>query len=176
MLPYIIITIVFIIGLFIVLLIADNDKLKEKYIKIKAANESIGSLLKKKLELCNKIVKYIDEKNDNDICKDVKISNAKELNSFELNEKLNNLYSKILEIVEYNKEVILDDDENKKVAKLKDLSLELLGAQKYYNENAESLNKLVGKIPYNLVSKFKGYKRVKLYENEKKEIFEILKK
>ncbi len=176
MLPYIIITILLVIGLFIVLLIADNYKLNELYIKIKEANENVSILLKKKLETCNKIVKIIDEKNEDELCKEQKVSNAKELSSFELNEKCNDLYNRIIEIVDYNKDVILDDEETKKVNKLKELNLELLGVQKYYNENAEVMNKLVGRIPYNLVSKFKGYKKVKFYENTKKEIFEILKK
>jgi len=176
MLPYIIITILLVIGLFIVLLVSDNYKLNERFIKIKEANESVSILLKKKLEGCNKIVKIIDEKNDNELCKDYKVNNSKELSNFELNEKVNNLYNRIIEIVDYNKDVILDDDETKKLNKLKDLNLELLGTQKYYNENATDMNKLVGRIPYNIVSKFKGYKRVKLYENTKKEIFEILKK
>ena len=176
MLPFILITILLVVGLFIVVLVSDNYKLNEKYIKIKDANENISVLLKKKLEGCNKIVKIIDEKNDDELCKEYKVNNYKELSNFELNEKVNDLYNRIIEIVDYNKDVILDDEENKKVSKLKELNLELLGIQKYYNENAKEMNRLVGRIPYNLVAKFKGYKRVKLYENTKKEIFEILKK
>ena len=176
MLPYILITILLVVGLFIVVLISDNFKLNERYIKIKEANENISILLKKKLEGCNKIVKIIDEKNEDELCKEFKINNSKDLSNFELNDKVNDLYNRIIEIVDYNKDVILDDDETKKLNKLKDLNLELLGVQKYYNENAKDMNKYVGRIPYNLVAKFKGYKRVKLYENTKKEIFEILKK
>ncbi len=104
------------------------------------------------------------------------MSDSEELDSISLNKKLNEYYYKIIEIVEYNVELVLSDDGNKNLKKLKKVTLELIGVEKYYNENAIIFNKLLKRFPNNILGKMKKYTKLETYDNSKKERFEMLNK
>ena len=50
----------------------------------------------------------------------------------------------------------------------------ILGSTKFYNDNVVVFNQLVSGFPSNLVGLIWGYKRKEFYNNEKKEMYEIL--
>ncbi len=167
---------VFLIAVMVILIKYNRDKISDLLIKIHEAEENIHILINKKIELILNINNCIEEKSD-----DIKIDNIdditnKELNIYEQNSMLNNCYNQILEIVDYNNNVVLDDEEYKNVKKLKDVSISLIGVQNYFNDNIEILNESINKFPANLITKSKKIKKRELFINEKNEIFEILKK
>ena len=113
---------------------------------------------------------------DNKYNDEFNMSDSEELDSINLNKKLNEYYYKILEIVEYNVELVLSDDGSKNLKQLKKLTLELIGVEKYYNENAIIYNKLLRRFPNNIIGKMNKYSKLETYDNSKKERFEMLNK
>ena len=57
---------------------------------------------------------------------------------------------------------------------LNDNEEDIIGAIKFYNDTVVDFNKLVVVFPSNLIAIFKRYKKLDFYNNEKREIFEIL--
>ncbi len=174
--PYIIVSVLLIIAILVIIFKVSYDKLTDCNIKIVEGKETINVMLKKKLELILNIANEIEDVSDNKYQDELVMATEDELDSIELNKKLNNDYNKILEIVVYNAEVVLSDKGTKNLDEAKKLTLELIGVENYFNENATSYNKMLKRFPYNIIGKLKKYRKQGLYENEKKEIFEILKK
>ena len=173
---FLIVAIVVIIAILVIMFITSYNKFQIALIKISEACENIDILLYKKMELITNINNIIEEKKEK---KKIDIDDTiheGQLSTFDLNKKLNQYSNEILEIVEYNKDVKLNDDEMKLVEELKKYNNDLLGAEKYYNVNVVEFNKLVKCFPSNIVGKIKGYKIKDFYSNEKEEIFEMLKK
>ena len=50
----------------------------------------------------------------------------------------------------------------------------IVGAIKFYNDTVVEYNKLIVSFPSSIVGFFKRYKKKEFYNNEKREIFEIL--
>ena len=171
-----IITIVLIIVVIILVLKGKKDKIDDMLIKINEAEENIKLLLKKKMELVVNINNYIEDKSEEPLFEDKDSLTNKELDTYEQNTMLNSYYYKILELVDYNGNIILDDDEYKDVDKLKAVSINLKGVETYYNDNIEIYNDYITKFPASVVAKSKKIKIKEPYVNEKSEIFEILKK
>jgi len=174
--PYIIVSVLLIIAILVIVFKVSYDKITDLNIKITEGKETINVMLKKKLELILNIVNEIEEVSDNKYQDELVMTTEEELDSVELNKKLNNDYNKILEIVVYNAEVVLSDKGTKNLDEAKKLTLELIGVENYFNENAREYNKMLKRFPYSIIGKIKKYRKQGLYENEKKEIFEILKK
>ena len=176
MLPYIIVTVVLIITILFIIFKVGYDKLNDSNIKTTEGKETINVMLNKKLELTIKIIDEMEAISDNKYNDEFNMSDSKELDSISLNKKLNEYYYKIIEIVEYNVELVLSDDGNKNLKKLKKVTLELIGVEKYYNENAIIFNKLLKRFPNNILGKMKKYTKLETYDNSKKERFEMLNK
>ena len=132
-------------------------------------------MLDKKLDTIIRINKFIEEKNEEKKIPGEEKLDKKGLNSFDLKKELDKYNKKIIEITDYNKEIIFDDDEVAILDDLNDLNIDLLGAEKYYNDNVVIYNKLIKCFPSNWVAKICKYKIKDFYSNEKEEIFEILK-
>ena len=151
--PYIIVSVLLIIAILVIVFKVCYDKLTDCNIKIKEGTETINVMLKNKLELILKIANELEEISDNKYQDELVMTTEDELNSVELNKKLNNDYNKILEIVVYNAEVVLSDKGSKNLDVTKQLTLELIGVENYYNENATAYNKMLRKFPYNIIGK-----------------------
>ena len=52
--------------------------------------------------------------------------------------------------------------------------IELTAAIKFYNDGVVVFNKLISSFPSNILAFFKRYKKKEFYNNEKREIFDIL--
>ena len=98
------------------------------------------------------------------------------LNNFELNKELAKFDKIIIELTDYNKEIVFDDQEEESFDKLAKININRLAIEKYYNDNVTIFNKAIEKFPSNIIAKFKKYDEKELFSNEKEEIFEILKK
>lgn len=176
MIIFIIISIIVILSIIGIVLVLNYNKIQIAMIKISEAQENIDILLNKKIELITNINNIIEDKNKNKKIDILENTASIVLNSFDLNKKLNEYNNKILEIVEYNKDVKFNDKEMNLVQELKKYNNDLLGAEKYYNDNVVEYNKLIKCFPSNIVSKIFRYKLKEFYSNETEEIFDILKK
>lgn len=173
---YVLISIVIVVlAIILSIYVIHYNKFQVAIIKISEAEENISILLDKKLDMIIRINKFIEEKNEEKKIPGVEKLDKKGLNSFDLKKELDKYNKKIIEITDYNKEIIFDDDEVAILDDLNDLNIDLLGAEKYYNDNVVIYNKLIKCFPSNWVAKICKYKIKDFYSNEKEEIFEILK-
>lgn len=168
--------VIVIVAIIFAIYVSNYNKFQVSIIKISAAEENINILLKKKFELIVRINNFIEEKKTESKMIGLDGLEKKNLNNFELNTELDKYNKKIIEITDYSKEIIFDDDEEKILKELSLVNIELLAAQRYYNDNVVKYNELIKCFPSNLVSRLCKYKIKNFYSNEKEEIFEILKK
>lgn len=176
MLLYIIIIIFFIvISLLFSIFIINYNKFQTAIIKISEAEENINILLKKKLELISRVKNFIEDKKEDYKITGLEKLEKQELNTFELNVELEKYNKKIMEITDYDKSVIFDDDEILVIKELYNINTECLASERYYNDNVVTYNNLIKCFPSNIIAKICKYKFKDFYSNEKEEIFEILK-
>lgn len=117
-----------------------DEALRQKYDIIAKLNIAIKKVVTKK----DYLKEYID-------LKDKRISN------YELDRKLTEAYNIIMEVkIDYQE---LDTKEfNKGLKDIAHLNETLTSCKTYYNENTSELNKIIRKIPTNIVAKIHGYK------------------
>lgn len=166
--------IVVVIILFIALFIISDNKFKLANIKIDKANEDIDLYLQKKRELLERSRPIIKKELKKESFMD-------DLN--DINEDIDNFQNHLLLKKCYN-ELFKSLDENEKLYKSKTLvkiledlnnnEENIVGAIKFYNDTVVDFNKLVVSFPSKIVATFKKYKKLDFYNNEKREIFEIL--
>ena len=76
----------------------------------------------------------------------------------------------------YKTQKLLNNEKIAKlIEKLDDDNINLSAIIKYYNDSATKLNNKISTFPANIIRIFFGYKRKELYQDEKREIYEILK-
>ena len=177
MLFYIIIIIIGILFLILfTLFIVKGNKLKVMNLKITEAESNVSEILKDKYNLLCSIDSIMKNKGKEDLFKDLETIEIDKLNSIELNKELSKFDKMVLEVTDYNKEIVYDETEEEVFDNLIKINNDRLAIEKYYNDNASNFNKQIDKFPSGIISKFKKYKEKELFQNEKEEIFEILKK
>ena len=165
--------------LFIILFITfviKGHKLKVMNIKINEAESDISNILNKKFDLLKDINEIMKSKDKEDLFKNIEKIEVDKIDSIELNKELSKYDKIIIELTDYNKEIVFDENEEETFDKLSKVNINRLAVEKYYNDNVVEFNKSINRFPSNIISKFKKYDDKELFENEKEEIFEILKK
>lgn len=122
-----------------------------------------------------RIKNFIEDKKEDYKIAGLEKLEKQELNTFELNIELEKYNKKIMEITDYDKNIIFDDDEMLVIKELYDINTECLASERYYNDNVVTYNNLIKCFPSNIISKICKYRFKDFYSNEKEEIFEILK-
>lgn len=177
MILYIVLAVVGVLFLiFFTLLITSANKLKVLNFKIKEAENDVSDVLKDKYELLVNINNIMKTKGKEDFLKDIDSIDVEKTNSIELNNLLTKYDKLIIELTDYNKEIVFDEEEEINFEKLEKVNSDRLAIEKYYNDNAIKLNNSIDRFPASIISKIKNYDEKKLFSNEKEEIFEILKK
>ena len=170
-----IIIIIIIVSIILCIYIINYNKFQISIIRISEAEENINILLKKKLELMLRIKNFIEDKKEDYKIAGLEKLEKQELNTFELNIELEKYNKKIMEITDYDKNIIFDDDEMLVIKELYDINTECLASERYYNDNVVTYNNLIKCFPSNIIAKICKYRFKDFYSNEKEEIFEILK-
>ena len=176
MLIYIILILIIILAILLFIYAINYNKFQIAVIKISEAEENISISLDKKLDLLLRINKLIEGKKGDNKLNGIDKLDKEKLNTFELSTELDKYNKKLMEIIDFNKDISFGDKEKPILDELADAKIECLAAQKYYNDNVTIYNKLIKCFPSNLVAKICKYKIKDFYSDEKEEIFEILKK
>ena len=161
--------------LFITFIVKGN-KLKVMNYKIIEAENDISNILNEKYDLLKNINEILKTKDKEDLLKDIESINIESINKVDLNKELSKYDKIIIELTDYNKEIVFDEEEEKVFDQLSKVNIDRLAVEKYYNDNASVFNDNINRFPSSIISKFKKYDNKDLFENEKEEIFEILKK
>ena len=165
-----------VVGISIILLICTsyNNRFQLAIIKIDKAEEDIDLCLDKKKELFDrtrpiiqkelKIEEFITEL-DNDFTN---------MNNFEKHNTLKMAYNELFKTVDENEKLMKSDSLLSVLNSLNENEEDVIGAIKFYNDTVVEFNKLVVSFPSCVIAFFKRYKKKEFYNNEKREMFEIL--
>ena len=172
----IIIGVVVVIIVIVVTMIICRNKFQFTIIKMDEAENNIDILLQKKLDLLKKCQPII-KKNINDIefMDDIEDSFTNKMSHFQLHNYLKKNYNDLFKILDDNDKLYKKKNLVSILNSINENELELVAAIKFYNDNVVIFNQLIMTFPSNILKVFLGYKKKEFYNNEKREIFEILK-
>lgn len=153
-----------------------NNKFQLTIIKIDKAEEDIDIYLDKKKDLLKrtkpiikkelKLKKYMEELKEID----------ENISNFDKHIALKNIYNNLFKTLDENEKLLKSEALVKILEDLNDNEEDIIGAIKFYNDSVVEFNQLVVSFPSNVVALIKRYKKKDFYNNEKREIFEILNK
>ena len=171
----IIIGIVVVIAIILILIVVAHNKFNFAAIKIDEAESNIEIYLDRKKDLLDrsrpiinkelKLEDFLDELEDYDKDK---------LNHFEMNELLTDCYNKFIKKIDENEKLLKSETIVNIIDEINDNEIARVGTIKYYNDSVVTFNKLVKSFPTNIYALFARYKEKAFYNDEKKEIYEIL--
>ena len=151
-----------------------NNKFQLNIIKIDKAEEDIDlylenkkTLLGRTIPVVKKALKVKEFLPELETCTD-------DLNNFDKHNLLKNIYNELFKTIDENEKLLKSDSLLKILEELNDNEEDIIGAIKFYNDSVVEFNKLVVSFPSNFLALVKRYKKLEFYNNEKREIFEIL--
>lgn len=165
-----------IVGLSIVLCIyvIYNNKFQFAIIKIDKAEEDIEIYLQKKLELLNRTRPIIKkELKLDDYMTELDIS-FDDINNMETHNILKNVYNGLFKTLDEHEKLLKSDTLVSILESLNNNEEDIVGAIKFYNDTVVEYNQLIVSFPSKIIAIIRRYKKKDFYNNEKREIFEIL--
>ena len=151
-----------------------NNKFQLTIIKIDKAEEDIDIYLENKKTLLGRTIPVVKKAlKIKEFIPELETCND-ELNNFEKHNLLKNIYNELFKTIDENEKLLKSDSLVKILEELNDNEEDIVGAIKFYNDSVVEFNKLVVSFPSNLIALIKRYKKLEFYNNEKREIFEIL--
>lgn len=171
----IVLLIIVIVAIITFICIICKNKFDFAIIKIDEAESNIDIYLDKKLDLLKRACTIVK--------KELKIktflSSLEEvdgLNHFEFNDLLDDNYNELLIKIDENDKLSKSKKLKEILDDLEDNEEDRIGTIKFYNDAVVIFNSLVKAFPSNIYGFFRGYKKKEFYNDEKKEIYEILNK
>lgn len=159
-----------------IIVIVYHNKFQFAIIKIDEAENNIDILLQKKLDLLNRAKPIIKKKLKlKDFLEDLDNISDKNLDHFQINIELKQNYNELFQILDDNEKLLKNESLVSIVRDINDNEVELVAAIKFYNDNVVLFNQLIKAFPSNVIAFFCRYKKKDFYNNEKREIYEILK-
>lgn len=151
------------------------NKFRFAIIKIDEAENNIDVLFEKKIELLERTRPIIKKelKTDN-FLDDIEFLNESEINHFEMNLSLKKLHEELNKVLDNNEKLFKSEALISIIEEINNNDDAILGSTKFYNDNVVIFNQLIGTFPSNVIGLFCRYKRKDFYNNEKKEMYEIL--
>ena len=169
-----ILTIIVVISLLLFIFVIINNRFALSIIKIEKAEEDIELYLQKKQDLLSR-TKPILKKELKTKKVLLELDNISEnANNFELHNILKSTYNELFKILDENEKLLKSDNLVKILDSLNSNEENIVGAIKFYNDTVVEFNQLIATFPSSVVAFFKRYKKKDFYNNEKREIFEIL--
>lgn len=163
-----------IVGFILFIATIINNRFKFAIIKIEKAEEDINLYLQKKKELIERTIPIIKkELKLKEYLNDINSIND-ETNNFNKNDILKKLSNEIYKTIDENEKLYKSDSLMSIINDLSDNEENIVGAIKFYNDTVVDYNKLAISFPTNIIALVKRYKKKQFYNNEKREMFEIL--
>lgn len=170
----IILGIIVFISLILLIMTIFSNKFKLAVIKIQKAEEDIDIYLQKKKELLDRTRPIVmKELKLDDFITDLNIP-LDNINNFESNDILKNCYNTLLKTIDDNDKLLKSEALNTILDDLGENEENIIGAIKFYNDTVVDFNRLIVSFPSNIIALLKKYKKKVFYNDEKKEMFEIL--
>ena len=173
----IILGVVIFVALILIFVNIIYNKFQFAIIEMEEAENNIDVLLHKKLDLLRrasaiikkelKMEEFLDEINE-------ETNVETNLSLFELNVLLKKSYNTFFKVLDENEKLFKSETLANIICDINSNEIDLVAAIKFYNDRVIIFNKLVSSFPSCILAFFKRYKKKEFYNNEKKEIFDIL--
>ncbi|MBP5678588.1 MAG: LemA family protein [Bacilli bacterium] len=170
----IIIAVVVCISFLLLIATIMNSRFQLAIIKIEKAEEDIDIYLEKKRDLLDRSRPIITKELKEDVFLPELELNLQQMNNYDENDILKKCYGDLLRIIDDNDKLLKSESLNTILTGLSNNEEDVVGAIKFYNDTVVEYNKLIVAFPSNIVGLFKRYKKKPFYNNDKKEMFEIL--
>ena len=144
-------------------------------VKLKS-EEDIDIYLQKKKDLLDRTRPIIKKELKKESFLDALDNNYGEMNHFQRNDNLKTAYNELFKVIDENEKLMKSDTLVSILEELNNNEENIIGSIKFYNDTVVLYNHLVVSFPSNIISLFKRYKKKEFYNNEKRELFEILNK
>lgn len=162
----------------IICLLVINSKNKFDFlsIKLEEANSNISLYLLKKQTTLNNIIKILQDLGEGEEeFSDFKEMVQNEKDSFRLHSILSRYYSKLTKLLFDNEALSKNEDIINHLIRLKNNEEDLIGSIKFYNDTIVDYNGLINTFPHKVYARMHGLDNKSFYNNEKEELFDILK-
>lgn len=170
----IIIGVIVVISLISFIVVIYNNRFELANIKIEKAEQDIGLYLKTKLELLQRTRPIVKKAlRTKEFMEDLD-NIPEELTNLEMHITLKKIYNELFKAMDEHEKLYKSEPLLKILDELNDNEEDIIGAIKFYNDTVVDFNKLVVTFPSSIIAVFKRYKKLDFYNNEKREIFEIL--
>ena len=157
----IIIGVIVVISFISFIMVIYNNKFELTNIKIEKAEQDIELYLKNKLDLLQRTRPIVKK--------------ALRTKTFmETHITLKKIYNELFKALDEHEKLYKSEALVKILDELNDNEEDIIGAIKFYNDTVVDFNKLVVAFPSNIIALVKRYRKKEFYNNEKREIFEIL--
>ena len=170
----IIIGVIVVISIITFIIVMYNNKYEMANIKIEKAEQDIALYLKNKLDLLQRtrpiVKKALRTKEFMEDLDNIPV----DLSNLEMHITLKKIYNELFKALDEHEKLYKSEPLLKILDELNDNEEDIIGAIKFYNDTVVDFNKLVVSFPSNIIGLFKRYKKLEFYNNEKREIFEIL--
>ena len=145
-----------------------HNKFQDYIIKINEVESKIDDSLREKFDTLLNLNNLLKEKIGTKKALVDDLSNLKDENisSFDMDRKLVEAMNKVIFIKEKYTELENDEDISKLICNIDDTDESLRACKKYYNETITEYNKLIRKIPYNIIGKILKYKEKPFFDGK----------
>ena len=163
------------ISLLLIVVVIFRNKFVFSIIKIEKAEEDIDLYLEKKSELLKRTMPIIKkELKREEFLEELNEFNLNQIDNFKAHNILKGCYNELFKVLDDNEKLMKSDVLVSILEELNDNEEEIIGAIKFYNDNVVGYNQLVVSFPANILAFIFRYKKKEFYNNEKREMFEIL--
>ncbi|MBR6137243.1 MAG: LemA family protein [Bacilli bacterium] len=165
-----------IVGISLILLIGTiiNNNYQLAIIKIEKAEEDIDMYLEKKRDLLERTKPIIEKELKTENFLPEISQNFTLIPNIDENDILKRCYNTLFKTIDDNDKLLKSEALGNIINNLNDNEEDIVGAIRFYNDTVVDYNKLIVSFPSNIVGFFKRYKKKAFYNNEKREMFEIL--
>lgn len=165
-----------VIALILIVIIICHNRFKFAIIKIEEAENNIDIFLQKKYDLLCRTRPIIKkELKFEEFLEEMEDFKDKEYNHFEENNLLKDYYNKLFKTLDENEKLYKSEALISIIEEINDNEEDVVAGIKFYNDSVVIFNQLISSFPSNIIRLLFHYKKKEFYNNEKREIYEILK-
>ena len=164
-----------IISILLIIFTIFHNKFALAIIKIDEAEENLSILLDKKNDLLERTRPIIKkELKLKDFLNQIEGIHEMGLNLFEKNDLLKKAYKEVFKKIDEHDKLLKSETLLSIIQSLNDNEEEIVASIKFYNDSVVVFNQLFTSFPSNIVGFLLRYKRKDFYNDEKREIYEIM--
>lgn len=172
---YVISGVIGVILIILIIITVNYNRFRFAIFKIDEAENNIEVLLKKKIELLDRTRPIIKkELKLEEFLEEIDFLKESQINHFEMNNSLKECHTNLIKVLDDNEKLFKSETLTTIIEEINSNEEAIVGCTKFYNDSVVVFNKLVGAFPSNLVAFLWRYKRKEFYNNEKREMYEIL--